>query len=151
MFQFTLQTALDVRLRQEKIKMKELAEKVAIEQSLKTQIEVATNKAYQSDCNVNLKKQDGSFTILELKMLTAFKERTKLELADYCQKLEIAHQAVEEKQQILIQASRARKTLEILKENELKRFMEKIAQIERKHMDEIAGNQFQRNRTKNRL
>ena len=131
--------------------MKELAEKVAVEQIIKAQIEAATNKASRSDFNLNQKKQAGTFTVSELKMLTAFKKRTKLELANYYQKLEMAHQAVEEKQQILIQASRARKTLEILKEKELKRFMEKIAQLERKHMDEIAGNQFQRNRTKSHL
>ena len=149
MFQFSLQTALDVRLRQEKIKMKDLAEKVAIEQSIKNQIDGTKNRAFQSDISLNQKKQAGSFTIQELKMQSSFKARTKLELADYYQKLELAHQAVEEKQNILIQASRARKTLEILKEKELKRFMEKIAQLERKHMDEIAGNQFQRNRIKN--
>ncbi|MBT4288571.1 MAG: flagellar export protein FliJ [Deltaproteobacteria bacterium] len=149
MFQFSLQTALDVRLRQEKIKMKDLAEKVAIEQSIKNQIDGTKNRAFQADISLNQKKQAGSFTIQELKMQSSFKARTKLELADYYQKLELAHQAVEEKQNILIQASRARKTLEILKEKELKRFMEKIAQLERKHMDEIAGNQFQRNRIKN--
>ncbi len=142
MFRFSLQTALDVRLRQEKIKMKELAEKIAVEQSIKDEITKVQDQTGNAEHNVNSKKKEGRFTIAQLSNLTNFKEKKKLELADYSQQLELAKRKVKEKQDMLIQASKLRKTLEILRDKEKQRFLEKNAQFERKNMDEIAGNQF---------
>ncbi|MBT7892273.1 MAG: hypothetical protein HN580_24875 [Deltaproteobacteria bacterium] len=59
--------------------------------------------------------------------------------------LEAAKKEVFEKQQALIEASKLKKTLEILKEKNEKRYLEKISTLQRKNMDEIAGNQFVQN------
>jgi flagellar export protein FliJ len=74
----------------------------------------------------------------------------KIVMTDCQKRLATSKIKVSEKQKELINAAKARKTLEILKEKEQKRFMEKITRIERKSMDEFAGNMFIRNKTKTR-
>ncbi len=146
MFRFSLQTALEVRKKQEKIRLKELAEKIAIEQEIKQTIAEIEEQTAYAERDVNSKKNDRLFTIGQLRHLTSFKKRKKLELADHSQRLELAKKRVEEKRNNLVQASRARKTLEILRDREERRYSEKNARIERKQEDEIAGNQFFLNR-----
>ncbi len=142
MFRFSLQTALNVRGRQEKMKMKELAEKLAVEHNIVNQINKINDDNRGADLGMNQAKQSRSFTIRELKALSGFKGRMKHLLALRNRELEDAKKAVLEKQQELIEASKLKKTLEILKEKEEKRYLEKISAIQRKNMDEIAGNQF---------
>jgi flagellar export protein FliJ len=74
--------------------------------------------------------------------LGKFKARMRVVLAEQHRRLDIARKETREKQQSLVEASRAKKTLQILKDNEIKKQLEKITRIERKNMDEIAGNLF---------
>ncbi|MCP4754223.1 MAG: flagellar export protein FliJ [Proteobacteria bacterium] len=142
MFRFSLQVALDVRSRQEKIKMKELAEKLAVEQEIRNQMDRIKEDTRQADLRSNRAKESRLFTIEQMKFLANFKSRMRVVTADCNNRLEAAKKEVKEKQLILIEASKAKKTLEILKEKENKRYLEKISAMERKNMDEIAGNQF---------
>ncbi len=142
MFRFSLQTALDVRARQEKMRMKDLAEKLAVEHNIINQINKITEDTLNADVGMNQAKQARSFTIRELKSLSGFKGRMKHTLVLRRQELEEAKKEVYEKQQALIEASKLKRTLEILREKEEKRYLEKISTIQRKNMDEIAGNQF---------
>lgn len=140
MFRFSLQTALDVRSRQEKIKMKELAEKLTIEREIQQRIEDVNVSLLQADDNLNAMKQSGGVMIEQMKFLSHFKARMKVVQAKNHVQLTSIKAEVSKKQQALIEASRAKKTLEILRDKEEKRFLEKITSIERKSMDEIAGN-----------
>ena len=142
MFKFSLQIALNVRARQEKMKMKELAEKLAVEQNITNLINEIRENTQNAEAGMNRAKQNQMFTIRQLKSLSGFKGRMKYTLSLRKKELEEAKKEVAEKQQALIEASKLKKTLEILKEKEEKRYLEKISTIERKHMDEIAGNQF---------
>lgn len=142
MFRFSLQTALNVRSRQEKLKMKALAEKLAVEQGIQVQIEQILQNTEESELNLNQAKGSKIFSIDQMKFLSRFKGKMKVDLAACHNQLEIAKKEVGEKQQDLIEASKTKKTLEILKEKEEKRYLENISNIERRSMDEIAGNQF---------
>jgi len=142
MFRFSLQTALDVRARQEKMRMKDLAEKLAVEQRIIQEINTIHEDSRLADAGINQSKQSRTFTIRELKSLSGFKGRMKHLLALKMKELERAKKEVHDKQQALIEASRLKRTLEILREKEEKRYLEKITTIQRKSMDEIAGNQF---------
>ena len=142
MYKFSLQIALNVRARQEKMKMKELAEKLAIEHGIQNQINKIHEDTQNAEAGMNLAKQAQTFTIRQLKSLSGFKGRMKYTLALRMKELEAAKKEVSEKQQALIEASKLKKTLEILKEKEEKKYLEKISTIQRKNMDEIAGNQF---------
>ncbi len=144
MFKFSLQTALDVRSRQEKIKMKNLAEALAVEQNILNNIKKINQNTLDADLKLNQMKKSNITSINQMKFLSQFKDRMKVVLANEEKSLSNARVVVAEKQKDLIEASKARKTLEILKEKEIKRFQEKIAKIEQKSMDEIAGNHFLR-------
>jgi flagellar FliJ protein len=146
MFKFSLQAALDVRERQEKVKMKELAEALSIRQDIVNEIDTIHENSQVADQNLDNMKHSQSFNLEQMRFLSRFKARMKVVLADCHQRLEEAEVVVAKKQQLLIEASKARKTIEILKEKELKRFKEKITRLERKSMDEIAGNLFIRNK-----
>lgn len=148
MFQFSLQVALDVRSRQEKLKMKELAEALAFKQGIVSEIETIHTNTRRADQDMNQMKQSTQVNLEQMRFLSHFKSRMQVVLADCRQRLSKAEKHVANKQSELIQASKARKTLEILKEKELKRFKEKITRIERKSMDEIAGNLYIRNRNR---
>ncbi len=142
MFRFSLQTALDVRSRQEKIKMKELAEKLAAERSIQNRIVQIKENTRKAELDLNTNKQERHFTIDQMKFFSRFKGRMTVVLADCFGQLETAKKEVSEQQQNLIEASRAKKTLEILKEKEQKKYLAKISTLERKNLDEIAGNMF---------
>ncbi|MBU3917325.1 flagellar export protein FliJ [bacterium] len=151
MFEFSLQTALDVRSRQEKIRMKELAEKLAIEQVIVNKIEQIKKDTTLADTNMNSAKQARVLSTEQMKLLSQFKGRMEVVMGQCQENLVIAKNAVAAKQKVLIEASRAKKTLEILKEKELKRAKEKTAMFERKNMDEIAGNIFVRNQRESQI
>jgi len=142
MFKFSLQTALNVRSRQEKLKMKALAEKLAVEQGIQSQIEQILQNTKESESNLNHAKESRIFSVDQMLFLSRFKNKMKVDLSKCHEELEGAKKEVWDKQQDLIEASKKKKTLEILKEKEEKRYLENIANIERRSMDEIAGNQF---------
>ncbi len=142
MFRFSLQTALNVRSRQEKLKMKALAEKLAVERDIQSQIEQILQNTQDSELNLNQAKESKIFSVDQMRFLSRFKSKMKVDLTRCHEQLAIAKKDVWEKQQDLIEASKTKKTLEILKEKEEKRYLENISNIERRSMDEIAGNQF---------
>ena len=113
MNRFTLQTALDVRSRQEKIRMKELAEKLVVERNIIQQIDDIMDNTAKAESGLNSSKESRTITIDHLRFLNDFKDRMKVVLADCYIRLEAAKQEVHEKQQMLIEASKAKKTLEI--------------------------------------
>ena len=127
--------------------MKELAEKVAVEQGIRDDIAAIEKRVETAERNVNSKKSARLFHVSELRHLNSFKSKKKLELAELFQQLKSIRKEVAERQNVLIRASRARKTLEILRNREERKFLEENARYERKNMDEIAGNQFFRKRT----
>jgi flagellar export protein FliJ len=142
MFTFTLQTALNVRGRQEKMCMKALAEKLAIERQILQRIEGIHSDTLKAETELNDALQSRHVSIDQMRFLSDFKNRMREALIVCHRELMAAQEAVARKQQALIEASRAKRTLEILREKEEKRYLEKFAMLERKHLDEIAGNQF---------
>jgi len=125
--------------------MKDLAEKLAVEHHIQNQINQIKEDTRNAESGMNHAKQAQTFTIRQLKSLSGFKGRMKYTLALRLKELEAAKKEVFEKQQALIEASKLKKTLEILKEKNEKRYLEKISTLQRKNMDEIAGNQFVQN------
>lgn len=142
MFKFSLETALDVRSREEKIQMKTLAEKLAAEKQIQDLIDGILSSIEKADQEMNQCKQAGTFSIQQMKYLNAYKEKAEVDLKLHYQELEAAKQEVAKQQEVLLECSKKRKTLEILKEREEKRYQEKLARLERNFMDEVAGNLF---------
>ena len=139
MFHFSLHTALDVRERQEKIKMKELAETLSIEQEIQGKIDYIHQSLNKSETSLNRQKDEGKLDIDQMKYLFAFKSRMDIALVELNNSMTEAYVETRKRRDALVEASRAKKTLEILKEKEKKRVLAKIAHRERIEMDEIAG------------
>ena len=142
MFEFSLQTALEVREREEKMRMKDLAEKLSAEQEIQRQIDQDRQKITDSDQNLNVAKREGLFTIDQMKQLVQFKDRKKRDITLLLQGLESAKQEVAFQQQLLLEARKRKKTMEILKDREQKGYWEKLAKQEQSFMDEVAGTMF---------
>lgn len=146
MYHFSLQTALDVRERQEKVKMKELAETLREEQKFRDRIGNIQQNLIESERRLDQQKSEGKFNIDLLKYHFSFKTRMDLVLTDLDKSLVEAQVETSKKRNLLVEASRTKKTMEILKEKEKKRVLAKIVRMEQIEMDEIAGNFFNSNR-----
>jgi len=146
MFHFSLQTALDVRERQEKIKMKELAETLSVEQEIQGRINYIHESLKKSETSLDRQKEEGKLDLDQMKYLFAFKSRMDIALTQLDNSMTEANAETSKRRDSLVEASRAKKTLEIIKDKEKKRTLVKIARIERMEMDEIAGNLFNNRR-----
>ena len=127
MFRFSLQKALEVRERVEKVRMKEMAEKLARQKGIEYQIESIQDKIAGQDSQANQAKHLGRIDVNQLKMLIAFKAKKKLELNGLNQAFQKAVAETEARRLALVEASRQRKTL---------------AKNEQIQMDEAAGNHY---------
>ena len=136
---FSLQTALDVRERVEKLKQKEFAEELQISQDIKSQIDTCEKNLQGSRMEVNQLKNQG-FTVGHLQFHDQFRQRMNQQIGVLDQQLQDQSEVVEVKQKNLVKATQDRRALEILKEKELERFHEKQNRLERMEMDEIAQN-----------
>ncbi|MDX2469936.1 MAG: flagellar export protein FliJ [SAR324 cluster bacterium] len=144
MFKFSLQTALDVRARQEKIRMKELAEKLSVQRSIQSKMDGIESNISNQEGLSDTSKKAGRIDIMQLRMLQNFKDKSKIDLGHLGQEFTQSEYEVEEKRLALVDASRLRKTLEILREKEVIKHNKKMADIEREMLDEVAGNMFVR-------
>ena len=136
---FSLQTALKVRERLEKLYQKALAEELQLEQRIHRQ-QQTLNEAYQENLDhTNHAKQRG-FTIMQLEMSDRFQDRLVQiqEVTD--DQLRRQHEVVQLKRQELTQASQKKRVLEILKEKQQREFQEQQDRLERMEADEIAQN-----------
>ena len=136
---FSLETALKVRERLEKLYQKALAEELQLEQRIHRQ-QQTLNEAYQENLDhTNHAKQRG-FTIMQLEMSDRFQDRLVQiqEVTD--DQLRRQHEVVQLKRQELTQASQKKRVLEILKEKQQREFQEQQDRLERMEADEIAQN-----------
>ena len=137
-----MQTALDVRGKQEKVQMKEMALALAAQQEIESQIEAVDLEVQGSNQQMNQQKHQGAFTIDQFRFLDHFKQKKRLERGRFVAQHKEAVVQTETKRLALVEASKKRKTLEILRDRELTRFQAKTAKWEREFVDEVASNQF---------
>lgn len=124
--------------------MKELAEKLSVQRTIQSKIDgIQTNISSQEGLQDSSKKA-GRIDIMQLRMLQNFKDKSKIDLGHLGQEFTQAQNDVEDKRLKLVDASRLRKTLEILREKEVTKHNKKMADIEREMLDEVAGNMFVR-------
>jgi len=139
MFHFTLQTVLDVRKRLEKIKYKEFSEVLFEWQKLDTEI-----KERHAQIELSGKRTDqvrlAGLTTMSLQMYDHYKQRLRNEIELYEEQQREHEQSLEEKRRELVEARRAHRALEILKEKELKRYEMEQNRQERTIMDEVSSN-----------
>lgn len=144
---FRLQTALKVRERIEKLKMKELAQQLQISQNIKSQIDGIHEARASSNSSIDQSKITG-FTTLHLQLHDHYQSRLKYQLGVLERQVYEQEQVVGRKRKELVEATQKKKVLEILKEKEEKKFREEQERRERIEMDEISQNLHRANRAR---
>ena len=142
MFKFSMQTALDVRGKQEKIKMKEMAVALAVQQALQSELDEIDQAVNTSIEQVNQDKHQATFSVDQFRFMDQFKQKKRLERGRVVAKHKEAAHETEQRRLGLVEAAKNRKTLEILRDREMDRFQAKQVKFEREFADEVASNQF---------
>ncbi|MBF0289275.1 MAG: flagellar export protein FliJ [SAR324 cluster bacterium] len=136
---FSMQTALDVRERIEKLKQKEFGEQLQVAQEIKSRIVESQEQIKQSHVYTNQLKNNG-FTIAQLQFNQQFCQRMEQQIQVLEHQLQQQNEIVNRKQQSLLKATQDRRVLEILKEKEQQRYRKHQDRLDRLEMDEIAQN-----------
>ena len=136
---FSLETALKVRERLEKLYQKALAEQVQLEIKHRDQKKLMEDALaiYNNDLD---KSKAAGLTINQLLMGENFQQRIKQHLKLNQVQLNEQLEVVELKRHELTQATQKKRVLEILKEKENQKFKAETERIERLEADEIAQN-----------
>ena len=136
---FRLETALKVRERLEKLYQKALAEQVQVEQQLHDRKRLMVDALQNHQKELDQAKEQG-VTLDQLIMGDHFQQRIQQQMQITDDQLREQQQVVALKRHELTQATQKKRVLEILKEKEKKRFLEKQERLERLEADEIAQN-----------
>ena len=138
MFTFSLQTVLEVRERLEKIKYKESSSLLFERQKLDDEVRDRNTKIGEAASKLDEVRKQG-ITAAPLQLYTQYRERLNAEIELISEQLREQEQALEEKRKELVEARRAHRAIEILKERELERYEQVRTRQERAAMDEIAA------------
>ncbi|MDG1178498.1 MAG: flagellar FliJ family protein [SAR324 cluster bacterium] len=136
---FSLETALKVRERLEKLYQKALAEQVQLEQQHRDRKKLIQEALDIHNNDLDKAKAEG-VTISQLLMGGNFQQRIKQHLELTQAQLDEQLEVVELKRHELTQATQKKRVLEILKEKEIENFKVETERLERLEADEIAQN-----------
>ena len=136
---FSLETALKVRGRLEKLYQKALAEQVQLEQQHRDRKKLMQEALDVHNDDLDKAKADG-VTINQLLMVGNFQQRIKQHLELTQAQLNEQLEVVELKRHELTQATQKKRVLEILKEKEIEKFKAETERLESLEADEIAQN-----------
>ncbi len=139
MHRFSLETALKVRKRLEKFYQKALADEVQSEQEYIEKLELMSSALEIQNKDLDDAKENG-LTISQLILGGHFQKRIEqqIELVEY--QLKEQKEVVDLKRHELTLATQKKRVLEILKDKENKKYLDKIERLERLEADEIAQN-----------
>ena len=144
MFTFSLQTVLEVRERMEKLKYKEFSLELMEWQKLNDAIKDRKAKLSSAAANLNQVRQYSN-SAAPLQLYEHFRSRVNNEIEYLGEQLREQNQSLEAKRKELVEARRAHRALEILRDKELARFKTAETRRERAEMDEIASQHHYRN------
>lgn len=141
MFRFRLESILKVRERMARIRQKEFSEVMARQQVLDAQI-ITHQESLTRASNFTNQARQSSTTAFPLEMFNLFQKRVKVEIELLAEQKREEAQELEAKRKALVEAKRAQRTLEILREKEQHRYQQEMNRRERLIMDEVARNYF---------
>lgn len=139
MFHFSLQTVLEVRERQERIKYKEYSQALMQQQSLEHRIRDRHGDLSRAARFSDRVRAEGGTTV-PLQFHNQFRQRVQGEIERLREQLREHSQHLEAKRLELVEARRAHRAMEILREREWARYQREQLRQERVLMDEIASN-----------
>lgn len=141
MFTFSLQTVLEVRERLEKIKYKEFSGMLYEQQQMNAEMQSRKTQIAESAAKLDEVRRQG-ITAAPLQLYSNFRERLNSEIGLIAEQYREHEQGVKEKRKELVEARRAHRAIEILRDRELERYDRTQIRQERAIMDEIAANYY---------
>lgn len=141
MFNFSLQSILKVRERMARIRQKEFSEVLAHQQGLESRILAHERDLTRASAFADQARRT-SLTTMPLELFGNYQRRMKSEIELLAEQKREEAQELEAKRKRLIEAKRAQKTLEILKDKQQSRYEHEVNRRERLIMDEVATNYF---------
>ena len=143
MFQFSLQSLLDHRIRLEEARQKEFSDRK--KKYLREEERLARLVWDRSRCSKEFsQKQAEGVLVTESLLYTAYLARLADEIRIQQKAVEQAAAKMEKKRQELVQALKDRKTIEKLKEKKYRDYLRAAKKLEEKLMDEVAVTRFGR-------
>ncbi|MBI4084235.1 MAG: flagellar export protein FliJ [Candidatus Lambdaproteobacteria bacterium] len=142
MFQFSLQSVLDVRERLEKLRYKEYSTVLLERQRLESEIDRRQGAMERAAQGADEQRRLGR-SALPLQLHDQYRKRLQNEVVRLRQQVKDQEQQLEAKRKQLVEARRAHRALEILRDKEHDRYESELARRERITMDEVASNYHQ--------
>lgn len=140
-FRFSLEPVLRVREHREKIQKQKLAEKQRIKQVISDK---KTMIAKELEQFLGEKDKSSVYDVLKLKNAYAHMENSHQLMGKLARDLEKADQAISNERDKLVKAHRETHMLEKAKDREHEEFKKETDRTERKQMDEVAANFYNR-------
>jgi len=138
-FKFRLEKVLEMRLRKEQEKEKELADLKMLqarEEVFLEQLKEEGKKTKESISEIQ-DKTESSLDLKELISYYEYLENIGERISVQIEQIKLVIESIEKKRGELIEASKERKVIEKLKDNQFKKFKQELEQTERKFLDEI--------------
>lgn len=143
MFKFSLQTVLEVRERQEKIKYKEFSQELIRRQALQSRTDALKQDLVRTGKRSDELRQT-TLSTMPLQLHEHFRKRINNEIGVLNEQVRQQEQSLEAKRLELVKARQEHRTMEILREKEMSRYDAAENRRERALMDEVASNYFGR-------
>ena len=139
MFHFSLQTVLDVRERFKKIKNKEYTTELMAHHQLELRMKALQSQLAEGDRSMAITSTT-SHSPVPMQLHGNYRKRLQSEMEILAGHLKEQYEAMDVKRQELVEARRAHRALEILREKEHQRYLLEEERKERTTYDEIATN-----------
>ena len=141
MFRFRLQSVLNVRERISKLRLKDFSEVQSRVQTLHERMEENQRAVAMAGRSLDREKQ-ANLTVFSLQQHGRFRSRIQGENQRLAEQIREQRQELEAKRKSLVEARRAQRTLEILRDKASSAFEEKQQRHERSQLDEISSSFF---------
>jgi len=139
MFHFRLQHVLEIRERLERIKQKEYSLALLDAQRMEHDISTRHSDIRRSGDRMDSLRQ-ASPSPFPLQLHVNYRKRLEGEITRIGESLREHQQVLEARRRELVEARRARRTMEILRDKAQARYEERMSRRERADMDEVAAN-----------
>lgn len=141
MFRFRLQSILEVRERLARIRQKEFSEVLFKRQTMEAQVDQHQSDLGRASGFVDRMKRS-TIALQPLALYANYQRRLNSEIDLITGQIREQGQDLEEKRKALVEAKRAQRTLEILRDKAHNRYEQELNRRERSTMDEVASNYF---------
>jgi len=139
MFRFRLQHVLEIRERLERIKQKDYSLALLEAQKMEQAIGMRHQDIRRSGDHMDALRRS-SPTAVPLQLHVNYRKRLEGEIDRLEESLREYQQVLEARRRELVEARRARRTMEILRDKAQARYEQRLSRRERADMDEVAAN-----------